>query len=293
MSSKFTSKKIRLVYWNKPNFGDLLSPYIIGKLSGKNIVYKESYYGLKYCIRRTCKLILSGNIKDIQSIHYCWEKDLLAIGSIISWGNKHSIVWGSGFINENEKFKGGIVYAVRGKYTDKKLKKDGFNGTSVYGDPALLIPLFISPSKTKDTDIAIIPHWSETDYFKEKYGNKYKIIDLRTTNIKQVISEITSCSKILSTSLHGIIVSHAYGIPALWIRHNALHDSNFKFYDYFSSVGIKEYEGLTNIDEILSSTQNYISCFNYNKSLSLPNTDINLIQKKLLSVAPFKITINI
>lgn len=50
-------------------------------------------------------------------------KNLLAIGSIISWGNKHSIVWGSGFINEQQKFKGGTIYAVRGKYTDAKLKK--------------------------------------------------------------------------------------------------------------------------------------------------------------------------
>lgn len=130
---------------------------------------------------------------------------------------------------------------------------------------------------------------SETDYFKEKYGDLYKVIDLRTRDIKRVIIEITSCRRILSTSLHGIIVSHAYGIPALWIRHNVLHDSNLKFYDYFSSVGIKEYEGLTNIDEILSSEQSYIECFNNNKEKELPNIDIKTIQRNLLSVAPFNI----
>lgn len=285
--------KIKLVFWNEPNFGDMLSPYIIGKLSGKNIIYKEAYYGVRYCIKKILRLIISGNTNRIKSIHFGWEKNLLAIGSIISWGNKHSIVWGSGFINEQQKFKGGTIYAVRGKYTDAKLKKDGFKGASVYGDPALLMPLLISPSKKKIVDIAIIPHWSEFDYFQKKYGDKYKIIDLRTKNIKQVISEITSCCRILSTSLHGIIISHAYGIPAIWIRHNTLHDSNFKFYDYFSSVGIEEYEGLTNIDEFLSSPQNYNSYFNHNKKLSLPNIDINIIQRKLLSVAPFKIKTSI
>lgn len=293
MSDKFTSKKIRLVYWNKPNFGDILSPYIISKLSKKEIIYKDSYYGIKGCIKKLLHSLVFLNFKEIRSIHFWWEKNLLGIGSILANGNKHSIVWGSGFINEDQIFKGGKIYAVRGRYTDNLLKKEGFNGNYVYGDPALLIPLFVSPSGIKDTDIAIIPHWSETDYFIKNYGEKYKIIDLRTKNIKQVIKEITSCNKILSTSLHGIIVSHAYGIPALWIKHNILHNSNFKFYDYFSSVGIKEYEGLTNIDEILSSTQNYTSCFEQNKDKSLPNINLKFIQDNLLSVAPFNISIEL
>ena len=283
------SNKIRLVYWNKPNFGDILSPYIISKLSKKEIIYKDSYNGIKDCIKKLLRSLVLLNFKEIRSIHFWWEKNLLGIGSILANGNKHSIVWGSGFINEEQIFKGGKIYAVRGRYTDNLLKKEGFNGNYAYGDPALLIPLFVSPSDIKNTDIAIIPHWSETDYFIKNYGEKYKIIDLRTKNIKQV----TSCNKILSTSLHGIIVSHAYSIPALWIRHDILHNSNFKFYDYFSSVGIKEYEGLTNIDEILSSKQSYTSFFEQNKDKSLPNINLKFIQDNLLSVAPFNISIEL
>ncbi|MEF2621744.1 MAG: polysaccharide pyruvyl transferase family protein [Xylanibacter rarus] len=289
MKDKFKSGRIKLVYWNEPNFGDMLSPYIVGKLSGQEIINKELYHNMKDCFRNLIKKIFCFKFKEISSILFWWEKNLLAVGSIISTGNKHSVVWGSGFINEKQTFKGGYVCAVRGKYTNEKLKKEGFSGANVYGDPALLMPLLISPSEFKTTDVGIIPHWSETDYFKNKYGKKYKIIDLRTKDIKRVIEEITSCRRILSTSLHGIIVSHAYGIPALWIRHNALHDSNLKFYDYFSSVGIKEYEGLTNIDEVLSSEQSYIECFNNNKEKELPNIDIKTIQRNLLSVAPFNI----
>lgn len=33
-------KKINLIYWNKNNFGDQLSPYIESKLSGEIIRYK-------------------------------------------------------------------------------------------------------------------------------------------------------------------------------------------------------------------------------------------------------------
>ena len=220
---------------------------------------------------------------------WSWEKNLLAVGSIICWGNKKSVIWGSGFLNENQTFNGGTVLAVRGRYTDNKLKNEGYNGSSIYGDPALLLPLIIKPSKCKTTNIAIIPHWSETDFFKEKYGKTCQIIDLRTKNIKDVIEQITSCNRILSTSLHGIIVSHAYGIPALWIKHKTLDGSNFKFYDYFSSVGINEYDGLKNIDEILLSEKNILACFEENESIVLPNIDLKKIHKELLSVAPFNI----
>lgn len=293
MNIKFNSRKIKLVYWNAPNFGDMLSPYLVSKLSGEQIIYKESYYGIKFCIRRVLNLLLSGNVRKIKSVHFWWEKAILGIGSILGNGNRHSIVWGSGFINEKQTFKGGKIYAVRGRYTDNRLKEEGFKGTYVYGDPALLMPLIVTPSKIKSTDIAIIPHWSEADYFIEKYGKKYKIIDLRTKDIEKIILEITSCKKILSTSLHGIIISHAYGIPALWIQHTKLHDSNFKFYDYFSSVGIKEYEALINIDEIISSEQSYESCFTQHKELSLPCIDIKSIQNNLIAVAPFNISINL
>lgn len=293
MEKKFKSGKINLVYWNAPNFGDKLSPYLVGKLSGQKIIYKSRICGFKNFIKRLLRYIVFLEFNKMQSILFGWQKNLLCIGSILNSGNKHSVIWGSGFMHEQETFRGGIVCAVRGKYTNNKLKAVGFTGTSVYGDPALLMPILISPSETIKEDIAIIPHWSETEYFIEKYGEKYKIIDLRTEDIKRVIMEITSCRRILSTSLHGIIVSHAYGIPALWIKYKTLHNSNFKFYDYFSSVGIEEYEGYINIDEILSSEKTYVSFFGQNSNKSLPNIDIKEIQRNLLSVAPFDLKIKI
>ena len=90
-----------------------------------------------------------------------------------------------------------------------------------------------------------------------------------------------------------LIVSHAYGIPALWIKKQTLHADDIKFKDYLSSVDIQVYEGFKNIEEILSSNQNCMDVFSRNKDKSLPNLDIRIIQKKLLNVAPFRIVKNV
>ena len=37
------NSKIKLVYWNFPNFGDQLSPFLVEKLTGKEIKYKSPY----------------------------------------------------------------------------------------------------------------------------------------------------------------------------------------------------------------------------------------------------------
>lgn len=37
--------KIKLFFWNKANFGDALSPYIISKLTDNEIKFKKPYKG--------------------------------------------------------------------------------------------------------------------------------------------------------------------------------------------------------------------------------------------------------
>lgn len=281
---------IKLVYWNQVNLGDLLSPFIVGKLSGLSIIHKDLYV---LGIRGQINLLLSylqGKISRSEFLEtlFFFEKNLLAVGSILAWGNKRSIIWGSGFMNKNESFRGGQIYAVRGKLTNEKLFSMGFKGCNVVGDPALLLPLFISPVETKMYDIAIIPHWREFNYFQSEYGKRYKILDIRTTNIEGFIAELTSCRYVLSTSLHGIIISHAYGISALWIKKGYIDTDGFKFHDYFSSVEIPFYDGILDFDSYLRKNS-WQELFTKYEKYVLPHTSIELMQKRLISVFPFEL----
>lgn len=66
-----------------------------------------------------------------------------------------------------------------------------------------------------------------------------------------VIEDIVSCEYILSTSLHGIIVAHTYGVKALWIKKGNIQTDGIKFDDYFSSVQIDRYSPIENFDVVL------------------------------------------
>lgn len=280
---------IKLVYWDAPNLGDLLSPYIVHKLSGKEILHKNGYRGFTLLLKRLFVYLLKLQIVRIRELLFPYEKNIIGIGSIIGLGNRYSLIWGSGFMSEKEKFNGGTILAVRGEYTSKKLEEMGYEKCRILGDPALLLPLCFSPIIQKKYKIGIIPHWSETDFFIERYSKDYKIVDMRTRKVEDTIKEILSCKYILSTSLHGIIISHAYGIPALWIKHRTIHADDFKFKDYFTSVHIAVYDAFENIDDILFASEHWLDLFNTNREKSLPQVSLKDIQRKLLAVAPFSI----
>lgn len=278
-------KRINLFYWNEPNFGDALSPRLIEELTGLDVQYKE--IDTSKHLRLIIKSILKFDFNQLLTPLLPWEGVMGAIGSILKLLPKGSHVWGSGFMNENDKFQGGEIYAVRGKLTSNSLAKQGFGKCNVYGDPALLLPLWLKPNVKKSRPLGIIPHHSEVDYFKEKYGKQYFIIDLRTRDVEKVVEDILSCEHILSTSLHGIIVAHAYNIPALWIKKGNIGTDGFKFHDYFSSVNIPLYSGFEEIDHVLESDKIWLSLFAENNDKILINENLFSLQKGLLKAFPY------
>lgn len=294
-------KPIKLIYWRTTtdNYGDLLSPYLIGKLSGCVIVQKNYFVGnwkshLYYTIKSLVHLDWGFRCRYL----FPFDNNVIGIGSILYTGNCCSQIWGCGFMSNSEKCIGGTIYALRGKYSLAMVKEQIKHGDPiklsdniVLGDPALLLPLIIKASEKKCHKVGIIPHFSEVDYFIENFGDRFHIIDLRSSDIEGVTRDIISCHYILSTSLHGIIVAHAYGIPALWMEHTGLetYTKGFKFLDYFSAVGIDEYTPIRNFKEVLVDEQSAVSLFAKNQSHSLLGVELHNLQQQLLKVAPFKI----
>ena len=227
----FSSNKIRLFWWNeikmqgksKENYGDLLGKYLVEKISQKEAVWsKPSKF----------------------SIHDFFSPIYVTIGSILTHVNKKCIVWGSGIVSKEYPIKKGEFLAVRGPQTRNHLIKQGYEVPEVFGDPALLLPKYYNPKIEKEYDSGIIPHYSDYNKVKDFYkdDNSILLIDLMTNDVDKTTDEILKCRKIVSSSLHGIIVAHAYGIPAVWQKFSGnIFGDDIKYQDYFESVDIKPY----------------------------------------------------
>jgi len=293
-------KKLNL-YWYKlkegnGNFGDELSPYIIRHLSGleirrvTNVNLKNIFIFIARMTYRKIKnqYTFKEYIIAIQTIFF--KKIILSIGSIIDHNtSKKAVIWGSGFIDYKSNFVTTAKYlAVRGKLTQSQLSSKGVD-VKYLGDPAILIPLVYNEIKEKKYEVGIIPHHLHYSFFKEKQLNdKILLIDL-TNDIETIIDNIRSCTTIISSSLHGLIVSHSYAIPAIWIdvKTIPLYGSFYKFIDYYSSID-EDCKVPYEIEHFVVARllKNLVIS---NCNIEKIHNNILSLQKDLLSCAPFNL----
>lgn len=280
------------------NFGDELGPYIIHKLSGNEISHVPIPRTSIKLILAYLKGLFTGIYKldilnDVLKSLKLNGDYIISVGSIIDWGSGKRIVWGSGILFSRSKVDNGKFLAVRGHKTRDRLLELGYDCPEIFGDPALLLPLVYSPRPATDKKhkLGLIPHHTQFCHFK-KYEEKHdiKVINL-IGDIEFIINEICSCERIISSSLHGLIVPHSYGIPALWYEYPLIEfrGEKVKYFDYFSSVGITDYKPfqLQEIDDfdIIKELEN----FEEFKSVSSINSQLSVIQKQLIDVAPFPV----
>jgi len=102
----------------------------------------------------------------------------------------------------------------------------------------LLLPRIHNGEVAAKYEIGIVPHYVDEAGGRGRHP-QYPIISPPRADPLQAVDEIRECRAILSSSLHGIIVAHAYGIPAAWVRFsNLLSGDDSKFRDYAASAGI-------------------------------------------------------
>lgn len=223
-------------YWfaKRPNFGDDLNYPLIKLLS------------------RTEPILVPEG---------CNRPHYFCIGSILHFANRHSVIWGSGMISKEKqhlpKEKPGAIHAVRGPLTRKALLEAGIDCPEIYGDPALLLPKIYQPEQPVEQrfELGIIPHFVDKEHpwlQKVSLDPAIRVIDVQDLSLENFIKALLSCKTIISSSLHGLIVADAYGIPSGWISFKKgglpflpkkrVIGKGFKFQDYFASVGRPSHE---------------------------------------------------
>ena len=268
------SKKIRLFWWNekiiqgksRENYGDVLGRYLVEKISRKEVVFA---WPKKFSLWDFCSPIY------------------VTIGSILTNVNHKCIVWGSGIISKEFPIKNAEFLAVRGPQTRNFLISQGCDVPEVYGDPALLLPEYFNPTVEKKYRYGIVPHYTDWNLVKNWYKDDESVllIDMMTDNVERKTIEFLQCERIISSSLHGIIIGHAYQIPSVWQKFsdNPFGD-DIKYRDYLESVQIEYYK--PEIRENKYSTLEMEDLF-----MTYPNLPeksvLDNLRKGLLDTCPF------
>lgn len=197
-------------------------------------------------------------------------KHLYAIGSIIDGGYQDATIWGSGLHRGRRRYwwrhlRKLDIRCVRGPETRSVLMDHGYACPEIYGDPAILMPLIYQPERVEKVyDYRVVPHM----IFGTGYPNA---LSPATNDWRAFIDEIVRSKLVISSSLHGIILAEAYGIPAILLHNNNL--SLFKYKDYYSSTGRYTFPIAQSVEEALSMTPAEIP-------------DFTNMQKNLIDVFP-------
>lgn len=216
------NNKTNLYWYYNPkyglNFGDWIGPYLFNKKTG---------------------LVPTCFQPDRRRFATCY----FTSGSILHFIRKKNtaLVWGSGAIKADIKFpRPKKIYAVRGPLTDDVCRKFGYECPSIYGDPAILLPRYYSPPRPPTRfALGVIPHHIDHEIALGLFADAEDtcVIDVRQP-VETVVDAIVQCERIVSSSLHGLIVSHGYGLRAAWARFSdRIIGGNFKFLDYYLSGG--------------------------------------------------------
>jgi len=171
------------------------------------------------------------------------EAELLCVGSILqSVPSSYSgVILGAGLMKEcDSQFPNASILALRGELTRRCVEA---SSKVLLGDPGLLAPRLLEVRQSKTCTLGIVPHFKDKNdpriqAFAEraKASGHIRIIDVCRT-AEEVVTDIDACEYIASSSLHGLIVADALGIPNGWLRLSEPHPGNgFKFFDYGTSV---------------------------------------------------------
>lgn len=218
----FGFRKPFYAYWwdGKKNFGDLVTKAVLGWLGARRVVNVHR------------------SLRDRGPA-------LVGVGSVLQ-GLRYpsSVIWGSGFISDDPTCTGVEpvepleVLALRGPRTREIAERLGWKTSDAFCDPGLLLSM-MHDAQPRRHEVGFVPHYWHAASIEEGMGLEgIRVIDV-SQNVESAVAELSSCKTVISTSLHGIVTAHAYGIPWVWAKMDpVLIGDEFKFYDFLEGMRI-------------------------------------------------------
>lgn len=225
-------RPLRLHWWKaEPNFGDAINPLVVGHMAQREVVHTGP--------RKADLFAIGSMMQVVKRTHKEPREDG---GRLCVWGTGLlNPVFGHGFLKHVD------VALVRGPITAALLTLE----LRRFGDPGLLINEVLPFDGTRGDRIGIVPHYTlmEDQALLAFVASDpaYLLIDPRG-DPAQVCLQIAACAHVYASSLHGLIVADAYGVPNSWIEPSG--QSWLKYLDYAASLGRRDMVAPLTLDAV-------------------------------------------
>ncbi|WP_430592364.1 glycosyltransferase [Humidisolicoccus flavus] len=212
----------------RQNFGDELGPLVVRALLAARGIEPETSNGPR--------------------------RRLLSVGSIVHFAQNDDVIWGTGINGKVRRPKLPFdldIRAVRGPFTASALRSRGFEVPDIFGDPALLIPSLFPETRTwsleKTRKIAVVPNLNDL----ERYIDHPDLIS-PLAPVWEVIRAIAQSERVIASSLHGIVLAEALGVPVVPLESSA--EVSFKYDDYMRGTGRNSFRFANTLDEAFKAS---------------------------------------
>jgi hypothetical protein len=226
-ASRESDRDVTLTWWSKPypgNFGDWLSPLIVGNYTDARIRYHAP-------------------TTPISAPH------LISTGSIGRFITPSSIVIGTGISSDDVELHPKATYvSVRGPVTAKLVRDCGGPDVESFGDPGAILSRVIPLTRPKRTNgrTAFVRHFSHNPLpiaLPEGF-DELSVLMSAPDAIENFVGVLVEYDRVVTSAMHVFIVCQSYGIPCSLVTFEggeaAVYGMGLKYGDYALGVGLAE-----------------------------------------------------
>ena len=230
-SSRPSPDSITLSWWARPfpgNFGDWLSPLIIGSYTDARIRFQSPTQPAP-------------------------DPHLVALGSIGRFIKPASVVVGTGISSDDVELHPKATYfSVRGPVTAKLVQDCGGPIVDSFGDPGAILSRVVPLTRgTTNGRVAFVRHVQHArlpvavpDDFDE-----LSIFMSNPDAIRGFLGQLVEYDRVVTSAMHVFIACQSYGIPCSLVTfegfEDKVHGTGIKYGDYAQGVGLESISPVT------------------------------------------------
>ncbi|WP_234985637.1 polysaccharide pyruvyl transferase family protein [Demequina sp. NBRC 110051] len=203
-------RRVRWPHRRANNFGDLLGPLVVRALV-------ESAPG------------------EVGAGPAAASARLLTVGSILHLAQPGDVIWGTGVNGKVPEWsyrpRELDLRAVRGPRTAAALRERGLDVPDVFGDPGVLAPALLGIERASAPHgVVLLPNLHDENRWRDLPGYMSP-----RRPVAEVIAAVAGAEAVIASSLHGIVIADALGVPSAVVRPRA--EPPFKYQDYYEGTG--------------------------------------------------------